>query len=247
MNEETVVVVEQPNYLPWLGYFDLIAQSDVWVWYDDVQYTRRDWRNRNRVAGPRESVEPVWLTVPVKSRGRYEQKICEVEIDHDRPWVRKHLETVRHCYGDAPWFGEVFALLSKVLARGHARLADLTIELNEELCRYLGLAPEFRRSSALGVAGDRQERLIEICRRLGATTYLSGPAARSYISPELFERAGLELRYIVYDYPPYDRGGRPFVPRLSILDPLVCLGPEETAAFLARHRRWEREPIAHLA
>jgi hypothetical protein len=161
--------------------------------------------------------------------------------------VRKHLETVRHCYGDAPWLGEVFALLSRVLTRGHSHLAELTIELNQELCRYLGLSPEFRRSSALGVAGERQERLIEICRRLGATAYLSGPAARAYISPESFARAGLELRYIVYDDSPYPRGDRPFVPRLSILDPLVWLGPEGTAAFLARHHRWEREPLAHLA
>ena len=177
--------------------------------------------------------------MPVKSRGRYEQKILEVEIDHDRPWERRHLETLRHCYGGAPWFREVSALLAKVLAGGHTRLADLTIELNQELCRYIGLSPTFLRSSALAVEGDKRDRLLEICRRLGATAYLSGPAARAYLSPEPFARAGLELRYIVYDYPPYERGGRPFVPRLSILDPLVWLGPEGTAAFLARHHRWE--------
>lgn len=225
-----VVVVEQPNYIPWIGYFDLIAQADVWVWYDDVQYTKRDWRNRNLVAG---EGEPVWLTVPVRTRGRYEQKILEVEIDRERPWEHKHLETLRHCYRDAPAFEAVFAIVRKALEAGHERLADLTIELNEELCRFLGLGTRFLRSSGMAVQGDRQERLLEICRRLGAGVYLSGPAAQSYLTPEMFRRAGVELRYIVYNYPPYERGGRPFIPRLSILDPLFWLGPEGTRALLA--------------
>ena len=234
-NLENVVVIEQPNYIPWLGYFGLIAQSDVWVWYDDVQYTKRDWRNRNRVAG---SGEPSWITVPVKTRGRYEQRICDVEID-GTSWQRKHLETLRHCYADAPFFNEIFALVRDVLERDHIHLADLTIELNESLCTLLGLRPRFLRSSALAVEGDRQERLIEICRGAGATVYLSGPAARSYLTIEPFRSAGIELRYIIYDYPPYDRGGRPFVDRLSILDPLVWLGPEKTAALIRENERWE--------
>lgn len=236
MLEERVVVAEQPNYIPWIGYFDLIAQSDIWVWYDDVQYTKRDWRNRNRVAG---EGEPLWLTIPVRSRGRYDQKIFEVEIDRARPWERKHIEALRHCYGDAPWFGEVVAVVRKVVGAGHQCLADLTIELNEALCRLMGLRTQFLRSSEMSIQGNKQDRLLEICRRLDASVYLSGPAARAYLTPGAFRHAGIELRYIVYDYPPYQRGGRPFIPRLSILDPLFWLGPEETAAYLARHRRWE--------
>ncbi len=232
-----MIVVEQPNYLPWIGYFDLIAQSDVWVWYDDVQYTRRDWRNRNRVAG---AGEPVWLTIPVRSRGRYEQPIREVEIDYERPWARKHLETVRHCYGAAPFFEPVYETLRGALEKEHRLLADLTIGLNEALCGLLGLRTRFLRGSGLdGIEGDKQERLIRICRRLGGTAYLSGPAARDYIQPELFRDAGIGLRYIVYDYPPYERGAQRFIPNLSILDPLAWLGPGEAAAFLARHARWE--------
>lgn len=232
---ERVVVIEQPNYVPWLGYFGLIAQSDVWVWYDDVQYTKRDWRNRNRVAGDGEAV---WITIPVKTRGRYVQKIADVEIDGDA-WQRKHLETLRHCYAGAPYFAEVFALVRNVFERGHARLADLTIDLNEECCALLGLRPRFVRSSSLAVEGDKVARLIEICRRFDASAYLSGPAARAYMTPAPFGEAGLELRYIVYDYPPYDRGGRPFVSNLSILDPLVWIGPAGTAELLAANARWE--------
>src|SRR4029450_6585118 len=94
------VVIEQPNYIPWLGYVDLIRQSDVWIWYDDVQYTRRDWRNRNRIAGN----DPLWLTIPVKAKGGFAQRICDVQIDDAQPWARRHLDMIRRCYARAPFF-----------------------------------------------------------------------------------------------------------------------------------------------
>jgi hypothetical protein len=228
----TTVVIEQPNYIPWIGYFDLIRLSDVWVWYDDVQYTKGDWRNRNCVAL---DGEPEWLTVPVLNKGRFTQTIREVEIDWDQPWPRKHLGTLKRCYARASSYGEVARLLESAFARRPRFLADLTIELCESICALLGLAPRFVRSSALQPAGGRQERLLDICRQLGATTYLSGPAARAYIDERLFADAGIALRYMVYDYPPYERGPHPFVPKLSVLDALAWLGPLGTAAFLSRH------------
>jgi hypothetical protein len=230
------LVVEQPNYIPWLGYFDLIRQSDVWIWYDDVQYTKRDWRNRNRVAG---DGAPVWLTIPVKTKGRFAQAIRDVEIDDDQPWRKRHLGTLRRCYARAPHGGAVLALVERAFAASYARLADLTIDLNESICASLGFAPRFLRSSALAVSGERQERLLRLCELTQATTYLSGPAARDYLDPHAFERASIELRYIVYDYPPYARGAQAFVPRLSILHALAWLGAEQTAAYLAAHSRSE--------
>jgi hypothetical protein len=231
------LVIEQPSYIPWLGYFDLLAQADVWVWYDDVQYTRRDWRNRNRVDV---DGRPTWLTVPVRSGPRSATRICDVEIDASRPWPRRHLETLRHCYSRAPHFREVIPVVEASLLAGHSHLAPLVIELNEALCRLLGLTPAFQRSSELeGIEGARQERLLQICRRLRASTYLSGPAAHNYIAPGAFRRAGIELRYIVYQYPPYERGGAPFVPGLSILDALCWMGPSRTRDYLLEHGRSE--------
>jgi hypothetical protein len=237
--KERVIVIEQPNYIPWIGYFDLMAQCDVWVWYDDVQYTRRDWRNRNRIAG---GGAPEWLTIPVKTKGRFHQTICEVEIDDTRPWIRKHLGAFHDCYRRSPYFGEVLALYAGALEREHRFLADLAIDLNEALAACLGLAPHFARSSSLGDSKkltDRQQRLLDLCARFAAKAYLSGPAARAYIDPESFRQAGVELRYIIYDYPPYPRGENAFIPRLSILDALAWLGPAETAAVIQRNRRWE--------
>jgi hypothetical protein len=228
----TTVVIEQPNYIPWIGYFDLMRQADVWIWYDDVQYTKRDWRNRNRIAGA--TVDSmVWLTIPVKTRRRFEQTIREVEIDNSQPWSRRHLASLQRLYARAPFVDLVTALLSDALLAGTAALADLTITLNETICRLLGRAPMFYRSSQEPERGSgRVARLVELCRRHHATSYLSGPAARAYMEPEDFREAGIDLAYIVYAYPPYSRGSSPFIPNLSIVDALAWMGPKETAAFL---------------
>lgn len=227
------VVIEQPNYIPWLGYFDLIRQSDLWIWYDDVQYTKRDWRNRNRIAG---RVSPEWLTIPVKTKGNFAQLISEVEIDQSQDWGRRHLQTLCRCYGGAPFFGAVYDVVASALEACHHRLADLTIALNEAICALLRFTPQFVRSSRIPRTNtDRQKRLVEICGAVGATTYLSGPAARAYIEPRTFADAGMNLRYISYAYPPYARGDAPFIPNLSVIDALAWLGPVGTAAFLATH------------
>lgn len=231
------VVVEQPNYIPWLGYFDLMRQSDVWIWYDDVQFTKRDWRNRNRVAG---SGQMFWLTVPVKTKGRFRQTIREVEIDESQPWRRRHVETLRHCYAAAPYGDAVVTLIAQAMARGDRHLAELTIALNESIGGLLGIATRFTRSSETAhTSEDRQDRLLELCRATGGTSYLSGPAARAYVEPQRFADAGVELRYIVYDYPPYARGPHPFEPNLSIVDAIAWLGPAGTRAYLETHGRTE--------
>jgi WbqC-like protein len=233
------VVIEQPNYIPWCGYFDLVRQSDVWVWYDDVQYTKRDWRNRNRVAGD----VAEWLTIPVKTKGRFAQRICDVEIDDSQPWRRRHLETIRRCYARAPFFEPMFALIQSSLASDFTCLADLTIHINEAICSLIGFSPSFLRSSQLQRTGSSGEkRLIETCRCVGGDVYLSGPAARAYIDPRAFAAAGIELRYIVYDYPPYARGSKPFVPNLSIIDMLAWLGPRGTDEYLAAQGHFEAVP-----
>jgi hypothetical protein len=224
-----VVVIEQPNYFPWVGYFDLMAQADVWVWYDDVQYTRRDWRNRNQVAG-RDGVAS-WLTVPVQSRGRFDQLICDVALDNSIPWARRHLATLRHCYAQAPFFARLWPPLEELLSRPWTQLAALTVELGEQVAAWLGIAPTFLRSSTLtDVSGTRQERLLAICQRLHAGTYLSGPRAQAYIEPTGFIAAGHGLRYVIYGDYPYPRPGSCRQP-LSVLDPLFWIGPEATRAL----------------
>lgn len=231
-----VVAIEQPNYVPWIGYFDLVAQCDVFVWLDTVQYTPRDWRNRNRVGAH----EAHWITIPVRSRGRRAQRIADVEIDAARPWARKHLASVASACRGAPHFAQVFALYESYLTRPYRLLADLTIDLNEALCRAIGLDTRFLRASAIaGAPDDRRERLLGLCERTGGTLYLSGPSARDYLAPDDFRRRSLGLRYIRYEYPPYPRGSLPFVERLSILDALCWLGPAGVRAYLREHAAFD--------
>lgn len=230
----TTLVVEQPNYVPWLGYFDLLDRADVWVWYDDVQYTKRDWRNRNRVAG---DGDPVWLTIPVQAQAHRDKTIAEMEIDHRQLWARKHLATLRHFYGRAPFFEPVFEIVRRHLEEPPEKLADLTIGLNEDLCEFLGIGAELHRSSRLdGVEGVKADRILSVCRRVEPTVYLSGPAARDYLSPDPFDAAGIELEYISYRYDGYPRGGQPERTDLSILDPLFWTGADATRELIRRHR-----------
>lgn len=229
----TTLVVEQPSYVPWLGYFDLLDRADLWVWYDDVQYTRRDWRNRNRVAA---AGEPVWLTIPVRAQSHRDLRICDVEVDRQQAWERKHLATLRHLYGKAPFFGPVFELVRRHLEEAPPLLADLTIGLAEELCRYLGIEATFLRSSRLeGIEGAKHDRILSVCRMLRPDVYLSGPAARDYLQPAAFDSEGIELRYIEYGYEEYSRDGHPARTDLSILDALFWIGPGATLELIRSH------------
>ena len=236
-NAARVIVIEQPNYVPWIGTFDLFDRADVCVFYDCVQYTKRDWRNRNRL---NVSGATRWITVPVKTSGLYHQRIRDVTIDYEREWVGQHLNTFHHSLGRAPFYEPVRALYAAALERRTPLLADLSIELSTEIARYLGLRTTFVRSSTLpGVAGRKNERLLSVCDQFDCGVYLSGPAARSYLDARMFAERGYRVRYIVYDYGTYDREGTPSVPVLSILDVLCHLGPAGTLEFMRQRRRYE--------
>jgi WbqC-like protein family len=223
-SSSTTAVVLQPSYLPWRGYFDLVDRADVFVFYDDVQYDKHGWRNRNRI---KTAHGPAWITVPVHSRGAVETgtPIAAIEVDHRRDWVRSHLETLRHAYGRQPFYARYAPLLATVLEKRHARLADLTIELTIAVARELGSTARFVRSSELPVQGSKNDRLLDVLGRIGATRYISGPSARAYIAPERFAEAGIVLEFITYDYPEYAQPHPPYDPAVSIVDALFALGP----------------------
>jgi hypothetical protein len=231
------ISIQQPNYLPWLGYFQLMRSSDVWVWLDDVQYTTNDWRNRNRIA---RDGRPLWLTVPVRTRGRFGQRIADAEIDYHRDWVAKHVATVRQWYADAPYAGVALELVESAIEARPARLADLVVPLCEQIAARIGIRPAFVRSSSLaGIEGTGQERVLAICRRFDCGVYLSGPRGRNYIDAAAFAREGYSVRYAVYDLPPYARGPYPFLERLSVLDALAWTGADGVRDLLDASRRFE--------
>lgn len=219
-------VILQPSYVPWRGYFHQIQKADLFVFYDDVQYDDRGWRNRNRIKTEQGTR---WLTIPVFSQGVQVTRtpIREVRISWDRPWARKHWETIRHAYGRAPHFARYAPLLESFFARRDDFLADFTIELTVALARELGLErTRFLRSHELGVAGSRTERLLALLAAVGCDHYISGPSAREYIEEDKVAAAGVTLEYMRYDYPPYEQLHPPYDPQVSILDLLFMKGPE---------------------
>jgi hypothetical protein len=219
-------VILQPSYMPWRGYFHQIQKADLFIFYDDVQYDDRGWRNRNRVKTEQGTR---WLTIPVFSQGVQVTRtpIRDVHISWERPWARKHWETIRHSYGRAPHFARYAPLLEDFYSRRGDNLADFTIELTIALALELGLTrTRLLRSSSLAVSGEKTDRLLALLAAVGANHYISGPSARGYIEEDKVAAAGVTLEYMAYDYPEYEQLHPPFDSRVSILDLLFMKGDE---------------------
>jgi hypothetical protein len=217
------VAVVQSSYIPWKGYFDLIATVDEFILFDDVQYTRRDWRNRNRIKTPHGTR---WLTIPVAAKGRYSDAIKNIEIS-DASWGTDHWRTLESCYARAPFFG-LFRNRFEEMYRNtrELRLSWVNRSFLEAVCAILGIKTKITWSMDYTMRDGKTERLVSLCRQAGATTYVSGPSARGYIDPDLFREAGIDLVFFDYaGYREYEQPYPPFDHHVSILDLLFSTGP----------------------
>jgi hypothetical protein len=220
------VVILQPSYIPWRGYFHQIQKADLFVFYDCVQYDTEGWRNRNQI---KTSAGPLWLTIPVRAKGHTHlgTLIKDVPIDPVKPWRNKHLRSIEQSYAKAPHFSRYAPLFREYYSRNDAHLADFTCDFTVALARELGIAhTRFVRSSTLAPEGTRTDRLISILQKVGATHYLSGPSARDYLEEEKLAAAGISLEYMAYHYPEYPQLHGAFQPQVSIVDLLCNVGPE---------------------
>jgi hypothetical protein len=217
-----IVAVHQPQYLPWLGYYDKMAKADVFCYLDNVQYKKNEWQNRNRIktAGGWQ-----WLTVPVTYR--FPQKINQVGIDRKTPWGKKHIQALTTSYRRAPFFDVYMDLLEPILRSERDSLSGLNIALAEALRRALGIRTETVIASELAdLREDPTDRLIDICRSLGADTYLAGRGGAGYMDLGRFEQNGLRVMFQMFDHPVYPQLYGDFVPYLSVVDLLFNRGPE---------------------
>lgn len=227
------VAIIQPNYVPWKGYFDIIASVDCFVFLDDVQHTIRDWRTRNKIKTLDGS--SVWLSVP--TLGGRSQLIREVKIDYSQNWAHRHLESIRHSYVKTPHFHSYFPRLSELLETPWPFLADFNIALTGQLMSWLGISCETRRSSELNSQGTKDLRLLSLIRAVGGTAYLSGPSARDYIRPENFADAGIDLSYHDYGgYPEYPQISAPFDHFVTVLDLLFAVGSDAPEYIWGKRR-----------
>jgi hypothetical protein len=216
------VAILQSNYIPWKGYFDLIGAVDEFILYDDMQFTKNDWRNRNRIKTPR-GVE--WLSIPVGTDlGR---RIRDVELP-GRHWQEKHWKTLEANYRRAAHFDAVAARFEPIYrGRLHGTLSSLNRELIEAVCGYLGIATRITNSWDYRLGEGRSDRLADLCAQAGAVEYWSGPSARDYIEEEAFRARGIALRWFDYGgYPPYPQLWGGFEHAVSILDLLFNCGPD---------------------
>jgi hypothetical protein len=218
------VAIVQSNYIPWKGYFDLIAAVDEFILYDEMQYTRRDWRNRNQI----KTCQGVqWLTVPVRVKGKYHQRICDTEID-GTDWAQTHWKTLSQNYQRAPCFANVATWLAPLyLDQSYVTISELNRRLIEAVCGYLGITTRISNSSDYQLLEGKTERLVDLCVQTGAREYVSGPSARGYIDQSLFAESGINLAWFDYTgYAEYPQLWGAFSHFVTVLDLLFNCGAQ---------------------
>jgi len=216
------IAILQSNYIPWKGYFDMIAAVDELILYDDMQYTRRDWRNRNQIKTP-QGVQ--WLTVPVRVKGKYHQTIRDTEID-GTAWQKDHWKALVQNYRRAASFAEVADIFEPYfMKRTYTHLSELNRTLIEVICRYLGIPTKISNSWDYKLVDGKTERLVDLCVQAGGTEYISGPAARDYIEVEIFLRRNIQLSWFDYSgFREYSQLWGEFAHGVSIVDLLFNCG-----------------------
>lgn len=217
------VGIIQSNYIPWRGYFDFIDDVDLFIYLDDVQYTARDWRNRNRI----KTINGlIWLTVPVFFSRKNNLAIEDVQIDYSQKWVEKHMSSIRHAYSKAKHYGRYAEMFFDILRQKYASISELNRNINNWVMAELHIKTRTKMSSDFRPIGSKTDRLLDLLNKAGATSYLSGPSAKEYLDADKFATAGIGLNYKVYEYPEYPQLYGGFEPHVSVLDLLFNCGPD---------------------
>lgn len=222
------VAITQSNYIPWKGFFDSVNLVDVFVLYDDMQYTKRDWRNRNKI-----KVEngTKWLSVPVEVKGKYFQKISETKIS-EPTWGKQHWMTLKHTYGKMPGFNLYKSIFEELYERDYTTISEVNHAFIKAICEILNIKTEIRWSHEFELGEGKTERLIAICEQLDATDYYTGSAAKAYMDETLFADKNINVHYYDYSgYPEYEQRFPPFEHGVSILDLLFSTG-EKAPSFM---------------
>jgi hypothetical protein len=228
-----VVAIHQPNFFPWLGYFDKLARADVFILLDHVQFQKKGGNYANRVRLLTGGGRPGWVTAPVERSHHGTRAIDEVVIDESRPWRQKLIKTIVANYARAAHFDEMFPVVEELIGHPSRRLAELNENAIRRLVGEIGLpAGHIVLSSSLEPAGSATDLLIELVQAVDGDAYLSGGGADGYMEADKFEAAGIELQMQDFQHPVYAQGSGDFVPGLSVIDPLLHLGPEGTRHLL---------------
>jgi hypothetical protein len=217
------IFIQQPGYLPWIGYFEQIYSVDTFVFFDDVQFNKRSWKTRNRI---KTNNSYLWLTVPVLHANSHKLLIKDVEIDYTQRWITKHLKSIYWAYKKSKYFDEIYPLIETELKIEHKYLVDLCCRLIEKIARYLGIETIFTRSSSLNCSGvHKEKRILDICSKLNSKHLYNGANAREVLDLKYFEEAGIRVEFQDFEHPVYPQLHGEFIPFLSVIDLLFNCGP----------------------
>jgi hypothetical protein len=233
------LVILQPCYFPWGGIFEQIRLADVYVHYDDVQYSKGGFTNRVQV---KTANDRTWMTVPVNASVSTDIKDTTIDTKHD--WQRKHLALLRQSYARAPYLNDAMEIAERVIGADHKMLGALNIAGIEAAAEYLGFKPKFMRSSEMNIGGASSERVADICKHLGAKTYITGLGAMKYIDYSLFDDAGISLEYMNYQKAPYPQAHGDFTPFVTILDTIAHCGRDAAKYLQSGTTYWRDVPAA---
>lgn len=227
------VVISQPTYLPWAGYFRIMKEADVYVFLDNVQFEQRSWQSRNRIKSVGNFV---WLSVPTHHGSN--SRISEVEIDNSKAWMRQHLSAIRTSYGKASFFNYYYSFFKSVYESKWTQLALLNIFLIKYFAAQLGLSPVFVRASKLALEGKRTNLLLDICKMFGADRYVSSIGAKEYMEADgakpIFEKEGINVEFLEVKPFKYSQLFGEFIPELSVIDLLLNCGPDSQRILFSK-------------
>ncbi len=221
----------QSNFLPWKGYFDIINQVDLFILFDDAQFTKNDWRNRN-VIKTNKGLQ--WLSVPVHHTGRFGQKICETETLCSN-WAEKHIKTIQMSYARSPYFDQIFPCFKEWYTQSSKEklLSRVNYIFIRGICELLGITTSIAWSMDYKLIPGKSERLLDLCMQVGATEYLTGPSASNYLNTDIFRKQGITVHWMSYEgYPEYNQLFPPFYHNVSILDLLMNCGSEQAGSYM---------------
>ena len=217
-----ILTAHQPVYLPWLGLFHKIALSDAYVFLDTVKYLKQDWNNRNKIKGANGAM---WLSVPAATKGTDNILLQDVRISNQHNWRLKHWHSIKSCYGRAPYFAQYAPVCEEIYHRQWEFLNDLNHQMMMWFLEALRIKVRFLRASELDLQGTKSDLILDMCRKLGATTYIFGALGRDYAKVNDFEDAGVKVVFQDYRHPEYRQMHGAFISHMSILDLLFNCGP----------------------